>query len=135
MWYANDCTLRPRDGYPHARLERLCERSGLTMDAVHDVGRWADAVTRAYATDAKPPLTQDLVRQVHATLLEALKSAAGQGPLDNVVDRLNAALDSFEVELGAVAGPRIASLDETAGSVVMEHRSEAGQPLRAFGGQ
>lgn len=105
------------------------------MDAVHDAVHWADAVAGAYAADAKPPLTQDLVGQVHATLLEALKSAADQGSLDDVVDRLNAALDSFEVELGAVVGPRIASLDAGAGSVVMEHRSEAGQPLRAFGGQ
>lgn len=105
------------------------------MSAVHDAAHWADAVTGAYAADAKPPLTRDLVGQIHAILLEALKSAADQGPQDNVLDRLNAALDNFEVELGAVAGPRVASLDDVAGSVVMEHRSEAGQPLRAFGGQ
>lgn len=120
---------------PHARLERLCERGGLTMAAKHDAIHWADTVTGAYAADAKPPLTQDLVGQIQAALLEALRSVAGRDPLDIVVDRLNAALDSFEVELGAVAGPRVASLDEVAGSVVMEHRSEAGQPLRAFGGQ
>ncbi|AWN37867.1 hypothetical protein [Methylobacterium radiodurans] len=105
------------------------------MEAVHDAAHWAQAVTQAYAADAKPPLTQDLVRRVQATLLEALASADDQGAPTDVADRLNAALDGFEVELRAVAGPRIASLDAAAGSVVMEHRSEAGQPLRAFGGQ
>ena len=105
------------------------------MDTAHDAAFWADAITGAYAADAKPPLTQELVGQVRAALLEALGAVADQHPLADRVDRLNAALDSFEVELGAVVGPRVASLDPVAGSVTMEHRSEAGQPLRAFGGQ
>lgn len=105
------------------------------MGTAQDATMWADAVTRAYAADAKPPLTQDLVGQVHAVLLETLKSASNESSPADVVKRLNAALDTFEVELRAVAGPRVASLEEAAGSVVMEHRSEAGQPLRAFGGQ
>lgn len=104
------------------------------MDTAHDAALLADAVTGAYAADAKPPLTQELAGQVRAALLAALRSAEAQEPAAGIVGRLNAVLDSFEVELGAVVGPRIASLDGT-GSVVMEHRSEAGQPLRAFGGQ
>ncbi len=51
------------------------------------------------------------------------------------MDRLNATLDAFEIELRSVVGPRITSLDAATGAVAMEHRSEAGQPLRAFGGQ
>ena len=51
------------------------------------------------------------------------------------MDRLNDALDAFEIELRSVVGPRVTSLDEATGAVAMKHRSEAGQPLRAFGGQ
>lgn len=109
------------------------------MNAEHDAAFWADAVAEAYAAAAKPPLTRDLVDQVRATLLEALVEPLEPGLRDDAragkADRLNAALDGFEIELRAVVGPRVASLDETSGAVVMEHRSEAGQPLRAFGGQ
>jgi hypothetical protein len=51
------------------------------------------------------------------------------------MDRLNDALDAFETELRSVVGPRVTSLDEATRAVAMKHRSEAGQPLRAFGGQ
>ena len=103
----------------------------MTMDA----DRLAHAAAAAYAAETKPPLTDELVAQVREALRAALD--VGTGPLSEAdrVERMNAALDAFEVELGAVAGPRIASLDETSPAVTTRHRSEAGQPLRAFGGQ
>ena len=95
---------------------------------------WADIVTGAYCADAKPPLTQELADQVRDVLTKAVASPAGDAP-NSLMDRLNDALDAFETELRSVAGPRVTSLDEATGAVVMKHRSEAGQPLRAFGGQ
>lgn len=100
-----------------------------------DVIRWVAAVTDAYAAEAKPPLTQDLVDQVRSVLSRALESEAGRASPAECLGRLNAALDAFEAELRAVVGPRVASLDDASGAVAMRHRSEAGQPLRAFGGQ
>lgn len=100
-----------------------------------DVSRWATAVADAYAAEAKPPLTEELATQVREALAAALgDGAVATSPADRI-ERLNAALDAFEVELGAVVGPRIASLDEASAAVTTRHRSEAGQPLRAFGGQ
>lgn len=92
---------------------------------------WAGRVTEAYAAEARPPLTQELSERVRAVLAEALAGASDPAAR---IDALNAALDAFELELRAVVGPRVTSLDP-AGTVAMEHRSEAGQPLRAFGGQ
>ncbi|WP_232629234.1 hypothetical protein [Methylobacterium sp. Leaf118] len=99
----------------------------MTMDA----SRLAAAVTEAYTADAKPPLTQELVAQVRDALEKALEAEPGA----DRQDRLNAALDAFETQLRAVVGPRVASLDAASGTVAMQPRSEAGQPLRAFGGQ
>lgn len=97
---------------------------------IMDASRLAVAVTDAYAAEAKPPLTQELAGQVRDALERALASEeAGR------LERLNAALDAFEAELRAVVGPRVAALDEASGTVSMRPRSEAGQPLRAFGGQ
>ncbi|MFY9289302.1 MAG: hypothetical protein WAP03_01175 [Methylorubrum rhodinum] len=96
-----------------------------------DARRLAAAVTDAYAAQAKPPLTQELLAKVRETLERAVESGAGADSLE----RLNAALDAFETDLDAVVGPRVASLDEALGTVAMRSRSEAGQPLRAFGGQ
>jgi hypothetical protein len=105
------------------------------MGAAYDAAFWADAVAEAYAAGAKPPLTQALVDEVRAALLQALAPGSQDAGQADTAARLNGALDAFEVALRSVVGPRIASLDETRGAVVMEHRSEAGQPLRAFGGQ
>nr|USU32403.1 hypothetical protein NG677_01350 [Methylobacterium sp. OTU13CASTA1] len=95
----------------------------------------ADAVTQAYVDQAKPPLTQELVERVRKALTETLDSPDGTGSDADLPRRLNAALDAFESELRSIVGPRVASLDTATGAVTMEHRSEAGQPLRAFGGQ
>lgn len=96
---------------------------------------WADVVTQAYAAVAKPPLTAELEARVRDLLAGELDSGTGDVSNSATLALLNSALDGFEAELRSVVGPRIASLDGAAGTVVMEHRSEAGQPLRAFGGQ
>lgn len=100
-----------------------------------DASRVAAAVTDAYAAQAKPPLTQELLARVREILAAAIESGAGPSSGADRLERLNAALDAFETDLDAVVGPRIASLDEASGTVAMRPRSEAGQPLRAFGGQ
>ncbi|WP_336489516.1 hypothetical protein [Methylobacterium nigriterrae] len=48
---------------------------------------------------------------------------------------VNAILGQCELMLIAAVGPRLVSIDDVAGAVCMMHRSEAGHPLRAFGGQ
>ncbi len=100
-----------------------------------DAAQLARAAADAYAAEAKPPLTEELVAKVRGALLAAIDAGAGALSEAERLERLNAALDAFEVELRAVVGPRIASLDETSATVTVRHRSEAGQPLRAFGGQ
>ncbi len=95
----------------------------------------ASSITRAYAAETKPPLTQELTERLRTALRAALDPLPGEEPVPEPLDRLNAALDGFESELRSVVGPRIASLDDATGSVVMKQRSEAGQPFRAFGGQ
>ncbi|SFL92168.1 hypothetical protein [Methylorubrum salsuginis] len=99
-----------------------------------DASRLASAAAEAYAAEAKPPLTEELVAQVRDALLAAIEEPGAAAETDRL-DRLNAALDAFETELDAVVGPRIASLDAASAEVTTRHRSEAGQPLRAFGGQ
>lgn len=100
-----------------------------------DIRRWADVIAKAYAADAKPPLTQELVGRLRNALTAVLDSEAGGVSNTDLPGRLNAALDTFEIDLRSVVGPRIVSLDDATGSAAMKHRSEAGQPLRAFGGQ
>lgn len=95
----------------------------------------AHAVTQAYVEQAKPPLTQELIERLQSVLTEALDSKGQSGSDESPTDRLNAALDAFESKLRSIVGPRVASLETSTGAVTMEHRSEAGQPLRAFGGQ
>lgn len=94
---------------------------------------WAAAIAAAYAAEARPPLTEDLTARIRSELAEALADSAGDAAATR--DGANAALDAFEIALRSVVGPRVESLDEAAGAAVMKHRSEAGQPLRAFGGQ
>lgn len=99
-----------------------------------DASRLASAAADAYAAEAKPPLTEELVAKVRDALLAAFNETDAAAETDRL-ERLNAALDAFETDLDAVVGPRIASLDEASAAVTTRHRSEAGQPLRAFGGQ
>ncbi|GEP12198.1 hypothetical protein [Methylobacterium gnaphalii] len=107
----------------------------MSSDASKAASDRAEAIVQAYAVEAKPPLTQDLKARLHAILAAALDPALPEESVSAPLDRLNAAIDGFEAELRSVVGPRVKSLDEAIGSVTMEHRSEAGQPLRAFGGQ
>lgn len=106
----------------------------MSRDATTRAPQDPDAIVQAYAAEAKPPLTEALTARLHAVLADALRDQAGGAPAAPL-ERLNAALDEFEAELRSVVGPRVATLDEATGAVTMEHRSEAGQPLRAFGGQ
>ncbi|MGH1575211.1 hypothetical protein ACRAWG_36905 [Methylobacterium sp. P31] len=107
----------------------------MSSDATKRASQAADAIVQAYAAEAKPPLTQELAARLRAILDDALHDQAEGGAHSAPLDRLNAALDGFEADLRSVVGPRVATLDEATGAVTMEHRSEAGRPLRAFGGQ
>ena len=97
--------------------------------------RWAAGITKAYAASAKPPLTQELVEQVGRLVAEALEPETAQDSPLSLLDGVNAALDRFEGEIRSVVGSRVSSLDDATGDVEMRYRSEAGQPLRAYGGQ
>lgn len=106
----------------------------MSTDATTRAAQAPDAIVQAYAAEAKPPLTEELTTRLRDLLADALHAQA-EGAPPAPLERLNAALDGFEADLRSVVGPRIATLDEATGAVTMEHRSEAGQPLRAFGGQ
>ena len=95
---------------------------------------WPAVICEAYAAEARPPLTEQLIAQVREELAQALSGASDQAAHDQA-ERANEALDAFEVALRSVVGPRVESLDEQAGVAIMKHRSEADRPLRAFGGQ
>jgi hypothetical protein len=127
-----NATPQTRTGRHAGQME---ERAGMSRDATKAASPAADAVVLAYAAEAKPPLTQELTARLRAVLAEALHDPAEAGAQSTPLDRLNAALDGFEADLRSVVGPRVATLDEATGAVTMEHRSEAGKPLRAFGGQ
>jgi hypothetical protein len=93
---------------------------------------WAAIIAEAYAADTKPPLTAELTGRIR-TDLAALDLPGGS--LDGArIEAVNGALDAFELALEAVAGPRLVAA-EAGGAVRMAHRSEAGHPLRSFGGQ
>ena len=96
---------------------------------------WAGSIAEAYAAGAKPPLTHDLAERVHRVVAEALDSESRRSTELSLLDGVNLALDHFEGDVRSIVGPRVSSLDEVSGRVEMRHRSEAGQPLRAYGGQ
>jgi hypothetical protein len=94
---------------------------------------WASTIAAAYAADTRPPLTDDLVARVRDELAAGFAGAAGDDAA--MIESANATLDAFELALRSVVGPRVDSLDAASSAPHMKHRSEAGQPLRAFGGQ
>ncbi|WP_336486366.1 hypothetical protein [Methylobacterium nigriterrae] len=97
---------------------------------------WAGIITEAYAAKARPPLTKQLIDEMRAIVAEALHEAETAGAPDaEWCERVNLVLDRSEMSLHAAVGPRLAAIDDAAGTAVMVHRSEAGRPLRAFGGQ
>jgi hypothetical protein len=97
---------------------------------------WAGIISEAYAAKTRPPLTRQLVTEVRQVIAEALRDAeAANSPDSEWCERVNLVLDRSEMSLHAAVGPRLAAIDDAAGTAVMMHRSEAGRPLRAFGGQ
>ncbi|KQO66401.1 hypothetical protein [Methylobacterium sp. Leaf89] len=96
---------------------------------------WAGIVAQGYADAAAPPLTPELLETVRETLRGAGLDRPQAESLDAAtVARVNEALDAFELEINAVVGPRVAALPAGAPPSFVQ-RSEAGRPLRAFGGQ
>ena len=97
---------------------------------------WAEIIAEAYAAKTRPPLTRQLVGEVREIVADTLKDAeAGDIPDAEWCERVNLILDRSEMSLHAAVGPRLAAIDDAAGTALMVHRSEAGRPLRAFGGQ
>ncbi|WP_407530428.1 hypothetical protein [Methylobacterium oryzisoli] len=97
---------------------------------------WARIIAEAYGAGTRPPLTPRLLEEMRIILAEALREAEAASSADaEWCERVNLVLDRSEMSLHAAVGPRLAGLDGAAGSVVMVHRSEAGRPLRPFGGQ
>jgi len=97
---------------------------------------WAGIIAEAYAAKTRPPLTRQLVDEMRAIVAEALREAeAANIPDAEWCERVNLVLDRSEMSLHAAVGPRLAAIDDAAGTAVMVHRSEAGRPLRAFVGQ
>ncbi|ACL59722.1 conserved hypothetical protein [Methylobacterium nodulans ORS 2060] len=97
---------------------------------------WAGIIAEAYAAETRPPLTRHLREEVRVIVAEALREAeAADSPDAEWCERVNLVLDRSEMSLHAAVGPRLAAIDDAAGSAVMVHRSEAGRPLRPFGGQ
>lgn len=94
-----------------------------------------EGIARGYAAEATPPLTPELSETLR-TALRGIGSDLPKGePLDEAgVGRINEALDAFELDLGAVVGPRLDAVAPD-GTLIFRQRSEAGRPLRAFGGQ
>jgi uncharacterized protein YdhG (YjbR/CyaY superfamily) len=100
------------------------------------VDEWAGIIAEAYAARTRPPLTRQLVDEVRHVIAEALREAEAANSADaEWCERVNLVLDRSEMSLHAAVGPRLAAIDDAAGTAVMMHRSEAGRPLRAFGGQ
>ena len=97
---------------------------------------WAEIITEAYAAKTKPPLTRRLVDEMRTIFADVLKDTeAADIPDAEWCERVNFVLDRCEMSLHAAVGPRLAAIDDTAGTALMAHRSEAGHPLRSFGGQ
>ena len=94
-----------------------------------------DLISKGYAAEATPPLTDDLLETLRATLSKIGLDHPTADRLDGTaVEKINATLDAFELDLGAVVGPRLDTLSPD-GALTFRHRSEAGRPLRAYGGQ
>jgi hypothetical protein len=107
----------------------------MTESHTSSTADWAEIVARGYADEAAPPLTPELLD----TVRNALRGAGLDRPQAESLDaaavaRVNKALDAFELEINAVVGPRLAALPAGAPPSFVQ-RSEAGRPLRAFGGQ
>ena len=97
---------------------------------------WATVIANAYAAKTRPPLTSKILDEVRSIIAEALSEAeAADVPEDEWCEHVNLVLDRSEMSWHAAVGPRLAAIDDETGRALMVHRSEAGRPLRAFGGQ
>ena len=108
----------------------------MSMHSGRSAEEWAAIIADAYAAQTRPPLTRSLVEEVRDIIAEAVREAQAAAVSEaEWCERVNLTLDRTEMSLHAAVGPRLAALDENAGAALMMHRSEAGRPLRAFGGQ
>ncbi|GEP03370.1 hypothetical protein [Methylobacterium oxalidis] len=108
----------------------------MSAQRTRSADEWADIIAGAYAAKTRPPLTPQLLMEMRAVLLEAVREAeASHVPGSEWCERVNLVLDRSEMSLHSAVGPRLAAIDPEAGTAEMVHRSEAGRPLRAFGGQ
>lgn len=97
---------------------------------------WSMIITEAYANETKPSLTDGLKQNLHAAVCDVCVMADNSKAVSNRdIEAINRVLDHFEADLDAVSGPRLLAVNPDSGAVKMGHRSEAGHPLRAFGGQ
>ncbi|MDR7038574.1 MULTISPECIES: hypothetical protein [Methylobacterium] len=108
----------------------------MSAQRTRSADEWAAIIAEAYAAKTRPPLTPQLLAEMRLVLAEAVREAeASHVPGAEWCERVNLVLDRSEMSLHAAVGPRLAAIDAAAGTVAMAHRSEAGRPLRAFGGQ
>ena len=105
------------------------------MEARQQADRWAKLIAEGYAAGTTPPITPHLTDELRKRLADGLTEAIGRAEGAGWADaHVNPVLDAWE-RRNHVVGPRLESVDEAAGTVHMAHRSEAGHPLRPFGGQ
>jgi hypothetical protein len=97
--------------------------------------QWAEKIVEAYGAETTPPITPQLKDELRRHLAKELTKAVPlQVPSSDWGSRINPILDEWEKQTGIV-GPRLTTIDETAGTVRMIARSQAAHPLRPFGGQ
>lgn len=108
----------------------------MSAHPVRSAEKWAGIVAEAYAARTRPPLTRQFVEDVRDVVAEVIREAEAADLSEaEWCERINLILDRSEMSLHAAVGPRLAGIDDAAGTAQMVHRSEAGRPLRAFGGQ
>ena len=108
----------------------------MSAHSCRSAAEWGSIIADAYAARTRPPLTPGLLNEIRDILTEAVGEALAADVSEaEWYERINLTLDRTEMSLHSAVGPRLAALDRDAGTAEMVHRSEAGRPLRAFGGQ
>lgn len=108
----------------------------MSTQSGRSAAEWGSIIADAYASKTRPPLTPGLVGEMREIITEAVTEAQAANVSEaEWCERINLTLDRTEMSLHSAVGPRLAALDTQAGTAQMAHRSEAGRPLRAFGGQ
>lgn len=107
----------------------MTKENDLPMD------RWAAIIVETYAAATRPPLPGHFCAELSQKLAGALRRAEAAGVRSaGWTDYVNPLLDEWEKSIGVV-GPRLDTVDQSAGTVQMVKRSQADHPLRPFGGQ